>query len=102
MAHQLIGRRAAPCSPFGVQAGYYSEDNRSSGNGTEQEDHSTEICPDRQSQGNVGNRIADIVEIGTEPAADVKLTGQNTVQVIHNIVEDDQRDQIAVAVILEQ
>ncbi len=47
----------------------------------------------------MGYGIADIVEISSVLAADVELGSQDTVQVVHHIVEDDQRDEIAVTII---
>jgi len=75
MAHELVGRRTAARSPTGLQPRHHTEDDRSGGEQTEYQDHAAEMSSDRQGQSNVGDSIADIVEIGPEPAADIELGG---------------------------
>ena len=51
---------------------------------------------DRQGEANVGDRVAYVIKVGAEPALNVQLGGQNTIEIVHEIVENDQRDHVLV------
>jgi hypothetical protein len=55
--------------------------------------------PDGQGEANVGNRVTNVIEVGAEPASDVQLGGQNPIEVVHEIVENDQWDHVLVAIL---
>jgi hypothetical protein len=47
----------------------------------------------------MGNRVTNVIEVGTEPASDVQLGGQNPIEIVYEIVENNQRDHVLVAVV---
>ncbi|EGW55706.1 hypothetical protein TevJSym_ab00580 [endosymbiont of Tevnia jerichonana (vent Tica)] len=43
----------------------------------------------RQRQGNVSDSVANVIKIGAEAAPDIQFAGQNAIEVVHDIIEDD-------------
>ena len=89
MAHELIGWRTIASLPFGIASGSDTKNNRSPSDKTHHQDQSAEMYAYRQDQGRMGDCIADIVEIGPEPAADIQLGSQYAIKVVHRIIEND-------------
>ncbi|MCZ6859179.1 MAG: hypothetical protein O7I42_02675 [Alphaproteobacteria bacterium] len=57
---------------------------------------------DRQGKANVGDRVTNVNDVGAEPASDVQLGGQNAIEVVHEIVENDQRDHVSITIVQKE
>ena len=99
VAHELVGLRACFPDGVGIEPRYDAEQDRAGGNCARGDQEPPEMRADRQGENNVGNRVTNVVEVGAEPTSDVQFSGQDAIEVVHEIVKYDQRDQVLEAVV---
>ena len=102
VAHEFVGRRADPRCFAGIDPGGDAKNDRTGCDRARGNDEAAEMRANRQGQDDMSDRVANVVEVSAEPAFDVQLGGQNAVQIVHDVVEHNQRDQVSVAIVQKE
>ena len=90
MAHQFVGRRPGARGIGRINALNDADENCHGGKQADRQHDSSVMSADNHHNENVRYRVAYIVQPGTKRTAEPQLIGQNPVQIIHDIVEDEE------------
>jgi len=102
MSHQFVGGRSGAGNVRWIDALDDADKNRHGGEHAKRGHDSAEMNSDHHRNQNVRNRVTYVVQVGTEFAAKPQLLCESSVQVIHDIVEYDERTDIQERILTEE
>jgi hypothetical protein len=99
MTHEFVGLGTGSRDRVGIEPGDDTNKDGAGGDSTSDDKEIPEMRADGQGEADMGDRVTNVVEVGTEPASYIKFGGENAIEIIHEIVENDQGDHVLVAIL---